>query len=99
MTRIVIGEGFCEIGGHAPDPAVCHGISAISQMVGNYLERGGLEKKKKGDGYLRITQNRKARQTEGTGILFGAVYRAFMDIAEEYPGNIEIDLAGKEDWP
>ena len=53
----------------------------------------------KGDGYLRITQNRKARQTEGTGILFGAVYRAFMDIAEEYPGNIEIDLAGKEDWP
>ena len=43
MTRIVIGEGFCEIGGHAPDPAVCHGISAISQMVGNYLERGGLE--------------------------------------------------------
>ncbi len=42
MTRIVIGEGFCEIGGHAPDPAVCHGISAISQMLGNYLERGGL---------------------------------------------------------
>ena len=41
MTRIVIGEGFCEIGGHAPDPAVCHGISAISQMLGNYLERDG----------------------------------------------------------
>ena len=99
MTRIVIGEGFCEIGGHAPDPAVCHGISAISQMAGNYLERGGLGSMEKGDGYLRSTQNRKARQTEGTGILFGAVYRAFMDIAEEYPGNIEIDLAGKEDWP
>lgn len=64
MTKILIGEDFCEISGHAPDPVVCHGISAISQMAGNYLERGGLGSMEKGNGYLRITQNRKARQRE-----------------------------------
>ncbi len=97
MTKILIGEDFCEISGNAPDPVVCHGISAISQMAGNYLERGGLGVMEKGEGYLKITQNKKCKQMEGIGILFGAVYRAFMDIAEEYPGNIEIELAGKED--
>ena len=49
----------------------------------------------KRDGYLKITQNKKCKQMEGIGILFGAAYRAFTDIAEEYPGNIEIDLAGE----
>ena len=52
----------------------------------------------KGEGYLKITQNKKCKQMEGIGILFGAAYHAFTDIAEEYPGNIEIELAGKEDW-
>ncbi len=98
MTKILIGEDFCMISGHAPDPVVCHGISAISQMLGNYLERDGLGVMEKGEGYLKITQNKKCKQMEGIGILFGAAYHAFTDIAEEYPGNIEIELAGKEDW-
>lgn len=99
MTKILIGEDFCEISGHSPDPVVCHGISAISQMVGNYLERGGLGTVETGSGYMKITQSARCRKTEGIGILLGAAYRAFVDIAEEYPGNVEIDLEGKEDWP
>lgn len=98
MTKILIGEDFCEISGHAPNPVVCHGISAISQMVGNYLERDGLGTMEMCSGYLKITQNSRCRQTEGIGILLGAAYRAFQDIAGEYPGNIELELAGKEDW-
>lgn len=97
MTKILIGENFCEISGHAPDSVVCHGISAIAQMVGNYLEAGGLGTVTVGDGYMRITQNARCRKTEGIGILLSAAYRAFVDIAEEYPGNVEIDLEGKED--
>ena len=99
MTKILISEDFCEISGHAPDPVVCHGISAISQMVGNYLERDGLGTVEISSGYMKITQNSRCRQAKGIGILLGAAYRAFLDIAEEYPGNIEIELAGKEDWP
>lgn len=99
MTRILIGEDFCEISGHAPDPVVCHGVSAIAQMVGNYLEADGLGTVETGSGYMKITQNRRCRQTEGIGILLGAAYRAFLDIAGDYPGNIEIELAGKEGWP
>lgn len=96
MTKISIGEDFCEISGHAPDPVVCHGISAIAQMVGNYLEADGLGTVTVGDGYMRITQNAGCREVPGIGILLGAAYRAFLDIAAEYPGNIEVDLAGKE---
>lgn len=98
MTHILIGEDFCEISGHAPDPVVCHGISAISQMIGNYLERDGLGSVEVRSGYMKITQNSRCRQIEGIGILLGAACRAFQDIAEEYPGNIEIELAGKEEW-
>lgn len=99
MTHILIGEDFCEIRGHAPDPVVCHGISAIAQMLGNYLESDGLATVTIGDGYLKITQNARCRRIPGIGILISAAYRAFADIAKEYPGNIEIDLDGKEDWP
>lgn len=99
MTRILIGDDFCEISGHAPDPVVCHGISAVSQMVGNYLDDAGLATVTKGDGYLRITQHKKCRQQEWVGIMLGAMYRAFADMDNSYPGNLEIVLDGKEDWP
>lgn len=99
MTHILIGEDFCEISGHAPDSVVCHGISAICQMVGNYLERAGLGSVEVCSGYMKITQNSRCRKIEGISILLGAAYRAFLDIAEEYPGNIEIELTGKEEWP
>ena len=99
MTKILIGEDFCEISGHAPDPVVCHGISAIAQMVGNYLERDRLGTVEVRSGYMKIIQNERCRRIEGIGVLLGAAYRAFVDIANEYPGNVEIELAGKEDWP
>lgn len=86
MTKIIIGEDFIEIFGHAPEAVVCHGISAISQMVANYVEQCNWGKVERNDGYLRIydVQERYCGSS-----LFQAMVYGLKDIETEYPGNIE----------
>ena len=41
MTKIKYMEDGIIIDGHAGNPVVCNGISAISQMVANFAEERG----------------------------------------------------------
>lgn len=83
MTKITYGPGSIEISGHAPQAVVCHGISAISQMVANYLESRNIANTVRKDGYLKINFD--------TGYIhpvLDAFYEGIKDIDAEYPGNI-----------
>lgn len=86
MTKIIIGKTFIEISGHAPDPVVCHGISAISQMVANYVTDNAWGITRREDGFLNIRVFPEYSQEH----LFMALINALEDIADEYPDNIEI---------
>lgn len=75
-----------EISGHAPRAVVCHGVSAISQMVANYVEKNDWGKVKRDDGYLRIYD---VQEMYCGSPLFRAMIAGLKDIAEEYPKTIE----------
>ena len=85
MTKVTIGEDFVEISGHAPQAVVCHGISAISQMTANYLEKYESATIKRGDGYMRICN---IIPDNYSLFVLEAFQDALEDIANEYPGNI-----------
>lgn len=87
MTTITIDRQMIEISGHAEEAIVCHGISAISNMVANYVADHGWGRVTYGDGYLKITGMRPERYNDP---LLEAFKRAIIDIANEYPGNIII---------
>lgn len=86
MTKIIIGKDCIEISGHSPDPVVCHGISAVSQMVANYVTDNAWGIAKIGDGFLNISVFPAYAQEH----LIMALISALEDIADEYPDNIEI---------
>ena len=85
MTTITYIDRGLVIDGHAGDPVVCHGISAISQMVANYVIKKGWGDVRVQEGHLEIKN-----VTECGNDLFKAMRSAFKDIAEEYPGNVKI---------
>lgn len=87
MTTVIFYKNSVEISGHASNPVVCHGISAISQMVANYVEKHEWGKIETGDGYLKISD---VKLQYGGNPLFAAMVDAMEDIQNEYPGNIEI---------
>lgn len=87
MTTVTYFEGGIRLKGHAKDPVVCHGISAISQMAANYVVEKGWGEVLSGDGYLEI-KNVQAKYWGND--LFRAVDAAFRDIKEAYPGNLQI---------
>lgn len=87
MTTITYTETGIIVEGHAADPVVCHGISAITQMVANYVSDNEWGTVTLSDGYLEI--NNVKEQYCGND-LFKAMSRAIRDIAENYPGNVEI---------
>lgn len=88
MTKILIGRDYIEISGHSPDPAVCHGISAISQMVGNYVTEHHWGTVEAADGYLKISNIYHKYLGDA---LFIAMVDALTDIRKEYPGALEIE--------
>ena len=90
MTTIILDTNSIEISGHAKEAVVCHGISAISQMVANYVENHEWGKVETGDGYLKISD---VKEQYCGNPLFAAMVDAMKDIENEYPGNIEFIYA------
>lgn len=90
MTTITLDTNSIEISGHAKEAVVCHGISAISQMVANYVENHEWGKVETGDGYLKISD---VKDQHYGNPLFAAMVEAMKDIENEYPGNIEFIYA------
>ena len=90
MTKVTIGEDYIEISGHSPKKIVCHGLSAISQMTANYLEKCKLaDVAMCDDAYLKIFN---VEQNETSIFLLEAFVDAIKDIENSYPGNIEIEF-------
>lgn len=89
MTVVTITEKSIEIFGHAPEKVVCHGISAISQMTANYLEKCKVADITKNEGYLKIDN---IVQNDYSIFLIEAYIDGLKDIQEEYPGNIIINF-------
>ena len=87
MTTITYIDRGLVIDGHAGDSVVCHGISAISQMVANYVTEKGWGDVRVQEGHLEI---KNVIDIKCGNDLFRAMSSAFEDIAEEYPGNVKI---------
>ena len=86
MTTITYTKTGLVIDGHAGDPVVCHGISAISQMVANYVIDNHWGSASSSDGRLKIDVSEQYFGCD----LFRAMRVAFKDIAQEYPNNVKI---------
>lgn len=87
MTVVTIGISSISFDGHAGDKIVCAAISAISEMVGKYLESKRLASVKEGDGKYVIYN--VAEQVRG-GSLIMALVGELHDIRDEYPEHITI---------
>lgn len=87
LTVVTIGENSIEITGHSPKQIVCHGVSAIGNMVANYVIDNQWGRVIARDGYLRI-YDIKEQYMENP--LFVAMVNGLKDIQAEYPNNIEI---------
>lgn len=88
MTIVTIGHRSIEISGHARKAIVCHAISAISNMVGNFVHTNGWAYViANDDGYMKIYGINEKYVSEP---LFAAMIEALEDIQKEYPGNLEI---------
>lgn len=85
MTTVTVNSDFIEISGHATEKLVCHGISAVSQMTANYLEKYGSATVERTDGYMKIYD---IIQDDYSLYVLEAFQDALKDIANEYPGNI-----------
>ena len=88
MTRVTIRADCIEIEGHAPLPVVCHGISSVSQMTANYLEKINHAQVERSNGYIRIYDIVTNNHLDH---LLNAFIDALKDIDTEYPGNIEFN--------
>lgn len=73
--------------GHAGDSAVCHGISAISQMVANYVDDNDWGDVVSSDGYLEI---KNMKEGYAGNDLFRAMVQALREIELQYPRNVKI---------
>ena len=87
MTVVTIGTSSISFDGHAGNNIVCAAISAISEMVGKYLEKKCLASVKEGDGEYVIWN--VAEQVRGSPLIM-ALIRELHDIQEEYPEHIKI---------
>lgn len=87
MTVITVSESSIEIKGHATQKIVCHGVSAICNMVANHVEDNKWGKVIREDGYLKIFD---VKEQHLSNDLFIAMVIALKDIQEEYPDNLEI---------
>lgn len=87
MTTITYCTDGIVIDGHAEDPAACHGISAISQMVAGFAEERGWAEVKATEGHLEIRNVKEAYIGEP---LFQAMAIALEDIANQYPDCVKI---------
>ena len=88
MTVITVGEDCIEVKGHATQKVVCHGVSAICNMVANYVLDNEWGKVEKDDGYLKIFEVKERFLGDH---LFIAMMIALKDIQAEYPNNLEIN--------
>ena len=88
MNTVTIGHRSIEISGHAKKAVVCHAISAISNMVGNFAHANGWAYVvANDDGYMKIYD---INEKHISSPLFAAMIEALEDIKEEYPGSLEI---------
>lgn len=87
MTKIKYIEDGVIIDGHAGNPVVCNGISAISQMVANFAEERGWANVTVSDGHLEM---RNVSEEHCSDALFQAMVIAFEDIAVQYPDYVKI---------
>lgn len=90
MTTITYAEHGLTIDGHAENPVVCHGISAISQMVANFVQEREWGKISISDGHLEITD---VKDEFCGNELFQAMAIALDDIAAQYPDCVKISRA------
>lgn len=88
MTVVTIGENSIEITGHSPKQIVCHGVSAIGNMVANHVIDNKWGRVEASDGYLRIYD---VKERYIGNPLFVAMINGLKDIQAEYPNNIEIN--------
>lgn len=90
MTTItLIGRGII-IDGHAGNPVVCHGISAISQMVSGYVQENDWGDVDILDGHLEI---RNVKDKYIGNDLFKAMLVAMKDIEGQYPDCVKVVYA------
>lgn len=87
MTTITYTDHGLVIDGHAGNPVVCHGISAISQMVANFAGERGWADVMVSDGHLEL---RDVSDEHCGDALFQAMAIAFEDIAVQYPDYVKI---------
>lgn len=87
MTTIIYVERGLIIDGHAENPVACHGISAISQMVANFVQERGWGKVSISDGHLEITD---VKDEFCENALFQGMKNAFEDIAQQYSDCVKI---------
>lgn len=87
MTTITYTDHGLVIDGHAGNPVVCHGISAISQMVANFAGERGWADVIVSDGHLKL---RDVSDEHCGDALFQAMAIAFEDIAVQYPDYVKI---------
>lgn len=87
MTTINYKENGLVIDGHAEDAVACHGISAISQMVANFVSDRAWGEVVVSSGHLEI---RNVKEPYCSSALFQAMVIAFEDIALQYPDSVKI---------
>nr|DAF33064.1 MAG TPA: YsxB-like protein [Caudoviricetes sp.] len=87
MTTITYIDKGLIIDGHAENPVACHGISAIGQMVANFVEERDWGKVHIRDGHLEITD---VKDEVCGDTLFQAMKIAFEDIAQQYSDCVKI---------
>lgn len=85
MTVITFNKRSVIFDGHAGDPLVCHGISAVSQMVGNYFDEMNEGSVNVSNGYLRIDQ-----KNDTDSELIKALEMFVKDLQEQYPDNVKV---------
>lgn len=87
MTKITYIDCGIIIDGHAGNSVVCNGISAISQMVANFVQEFEWGNVLISDGHLEI---KDVKEEFCGNALFQAMAIAFEDIAQQYPNCVEI---------
>lgn len=87
MTNITIQPDRITFEGHAGKSEVCHGLSAISQMVANYLSENKNSRINIQDGYLEITNIPGGFFHTDLG---EAMMMVLCDIADQYPEYVQI---------
>ena len=88
MTVVTFEQNSIEFVGHAKETVVCHGISAVGNMVANYLEDKKQGKVVRDNGYMLIYDIKDDALVDNP--LIEALKTALKDIQVEYPDNLEI---------